>query len=328
VGGSSGGVAAAVAAGIQPAGDASDMGGSIRTPASFCNLVGLRPSAGRVPLGSSTDPWAWISRKGALARTVEDLRLMMAVISRPDHVSALPEPPRLPVPERVAAGDLTGLRVAYSRDLGVGLPVEPAVLAVLDEQIRHLEALGATVEEAAPDLRGADEVFSTTRALDFAVSYADLYASQPEELKPALRWNLDLGLGLTSADMRSSVRARGRLWATTQTFFASYDLLVAPAVQVQPFDAALEHPVEIAGRTMSTYLDWMRAATLISATGLPAMSVPAGFDRDGLPVGLQVVGPDGSDDMLLAVAAAYEQANPQHQRRPDLGRSLAGASTA
>lgn len=316
-GGSSGGVAAAIAAGIQPAGDASDMGGSIRTPASFCNLVGLRPSAGRVPLGGG-DPWAWISRKGALAHTVEDLRLMMSVLSGPHPASALRPAPQQPVPAGVAGGDLTGLRVAYTTDFGVGLPVEQAVLAVLDQQVRHLEALGATVEVACPDLSDADEVFLTTRALDFSVTFEQLYLEHREDLKAALQWNIGQGFALTAAQLRSAIGARARLHHATTRFFEDHDLLLAPAVQVLPFEAALEHPVEIAGQRMETYLDWMRAATLISATGLPAMSVPAGFSPDGLPVGLQLIGPDGSDDVLMAIAEAYEQVNPQHRQRPAL----------
>ena len=243
---------------------------------------------------------------------------MLGVLSTDGAGAALQPAPPLPVPDRVARGDLTGLRIAYSRDLGLGLPVEQSVLDVLDEQVRHLETLGASVEETAPDLSDADEVFSTTRAFDFSVTYGDLYITRPDDLKPALRWNLAKGLDLTAADLRSAVAARARLRKATTVFFDAYDLLVSPAVQVQPFDAALEHPTEIAGHPVATYLDWMRAATIISATGLPAMSVPAGFDVDRLPVGLQVVGPDGSDDLLLAVAEAYEHANPQHQHRPDL----------
>jgi amidase len=316
-GGSSGGVAAAVAAGIQPAGDASDMGGSIRTPSSFCNLVGLRPSAGLVPLGSG-DPWAWISRKGAIARSVGDLQLMMSVLTGPHPASGIHPAAPLAVPATLANGDLTGLRIGYTRDFGLGVPVEPGVLKVIDAQISLLSDLGAVVEHACPDLRDADEVFQTTRAFDFAAGYGHLYEHHRDELKPALQWNLRKGVELTSADLHSAVRARARLLGSTTAFFEKYDVLVAPAVQVAPFNAELEHPLEIAGHPMKTYLDWMRAATLISATGLPALSVPAGFDPDGLPVGLQLIGPDASDNFLMAVAAAYETANPQHQHRPTL----------
>ncbi|MCM3846754.1 amidase family protein [Pseudonocardia sp. DR1-2] len=311
-GGSSGGVAAAVAAGIQAAGDASDMGGSIRTPASFCGLVGLRPSAGVVPLGAA-DPWAWISRKGAIARTVDDVRLMMSVLAAPGPLAAAPA---RPVPAGVAAGDLRGLRIGWSPDLGVGLPVEPGLVEVVARRVRALERLGAVVEPAGPDLGDADEVFATTRAHDFATSYAELHAEHGDRLKPALRANIARGRQLTADDLRSAHRARVRLLAATTAFFGRYDLLVAPAVQVRPFDAALEHPVEIDGRPLSGYLDWMRAATLVSATGLPAMSVPAGLDEGGLPVGLQLVGPDGGDDLLLAVAAALETAEPWTARPP------------
>lgn len=316
-GGSSGGVAAAVAAGIQPAGDASDMGGSIRTPASFCNLVGLRPSAGRVPLGGA-DPWAWISRKGAIARTVADLRLMMSVLSGPHPASGLHAAPSTGVPSTLAAGSLAGLRVGFTPDFGLDVPVEPGVRKVVEAQAELLANLGAEVFDACPDLGDADEVFQTTRAFDFAAGYGDLYRQHRDELKPALQWNLRKGIELTTDELRSAARARTRLHRTTTAFFGGYDLLVAPAVQVAPFDASLEYPTEVAGVPMETYLDWMRAATLVSATGLPAMSVPAGFDAEGLPVGLQLVGPDGSDDLLMAVAEVIEQANPQHLRRPDL----------
>ena len=316
-GGSSGGVAAAIAAGIQPAGDASDMGGSIRTPASFCNLVGLRPSAGRVPLGGA-DPWAWISRKGAMARTVADLQLMMSVISGPHPSSAIHAPAPTEVPPALRAGSLAGLRVGITLDFGLGVPVEPGVLEVVQAQAELLAALGAEVVPACPDLRDADEVFQTTRAYDFATGYGDLYLRHHDELKPALQWNLRKGMELTAADLRSAANARARVRRSTTAFFETHDLLVAPAVQVAPFDASLEYPPEVAGVSMETYLDWMRASTLVSATGLPAMSVPAGFDTDGLPVGLQLVGPDGSDDVLMAVAAVYEEANPQHLRRPRL----------
>ena len=316
-GGSSGGVASAIAAGIQPAGDASDMGGSIRTPASFCNLVGLRPSAGRVPLGGG-DPWAWISRKGAMARTVADLRLMMSVIGGPHPASALHAAAPVGVPATLAAGSLAGLRVGFTLDFGVGVPVEPGVTAVVQAQAELLASLGAEVVLACPDLGDADEVFQTTRAYDFATAYGDLYREHRDELKPALQWNLRKGVELTADELRSAANARARLRRSTGAFFESHDLLVAPAVQVAPFDASLEYPAEVAGVPMETYLDWMRAATLISATGLPAMSVPAGFDADGLPVGLQLVGPEGSDEVLMAVAGVYEQANPQHLRRPRL----------
>ena len=310
-------MAAAVAAGIQPAGDASDMGGSIRTPASFCNLVGLRPSAGRIPLGGA-DPWAWISRKGAIARTVEDLQLMMSVLSGPHPASGIHTAPPVVVPPTLTAGSLAGLRVGFTLDFGIDVPVDPNVREVVEAQAALLADLGAEVVEHCPDLRDADEVFQTTRAFDFAAGYEDVYLQHGKELKPALQWNLRKGMELTSDELRSATRARARLYRATSAFFEDHDLLVTPAVQVAPFDATLEYPLEVAGVPMTTYLDWMRAATLISATGLPAMSVPAGFDAEGLPVGLQLVGRDGSDEFLMAVAGVYERANPQHLRRPVL----------
>lgn len=317
-GGSSGGVAAVVAAGVQPAGDASDMGGSIRTPASFTNLVGLRPSVGVVPSWPVRDPWAWISRQGPIARCAEDLALMMRVLSpRAAHVplSRVREPIDF---TRALAHDLSGVRIGWTSDLGVGVPVEREVLEVLSRQVAVLESLGAVVEPACPDLRDAPEVFEITRAMDFSVSHAEVYREAPGRFKRSLAENIEKGFALTSDQLRSAVAARGRLHEATTAFFARYDLLAAPAVTVAPFDAALEYPTAVAGQPMADYLGWMQAATLVTATGLPCLSTPAGFTDTGLPVGLQLVAPDGHDLALLDAAHALEQATDWHRRRPPL----------
>src|SRR5699024_9763930 len=267
-GGSSGGAAAAIAAGIQPAGDGSDTGGSLRTPGSFCNLVGYRPSLGRIPLGPGRNPWTWMSRQGFLARRTGDIRLLMQQVSgaHPDS----------PVPAREDGAfdrrnrrSLHGLRVAWSPDLGLGLPVEAGVLRVLTAQLDTLRALGAEVVEVSPDLRDADTVFLTTRAYDFAAAYGDLVRERGGEIKTTMRENVADGLALTVDDLFANDAARARLHAAMTVFFQDVDVLVTPAVQVLPFDAQLEFPTEVAGTPTPHYLDWMRAATLISATGLP-----------------------------------------------------------
>lgn len=309
-GGSSGGVAAAVAGGIQPAGDASDMGGSIRIPAAFTHLVGLRPSLGRVPTVPPTGSTGWLARVGGIARTADDLALVMSVIAGPDPVDpdSYPEPGSVFVPP--TRTDLRGLRVGWTPDLGRDdVPVEPAVLAVLDRAVERLVELGADVRAAGPDLRDAPEVFDVTRAAALAAAWGDVVGTRPAEFKEAVRWNVRRGLELTAGQRESARLARDRLRAATDRFFGSFDLLVTPAAPVLPFDADLEFPDRIAGVPTPHYLDWMRVATLISATGLPAMSVPAGFDAGtGLPVGMQVVAGHGRDGLLIEFAHAVGQA--------------------
>ncbi|WP_291797995.1 amidase family protein [Brevibacterium sp.] len=317
-GGSSGGAAAAIAAGIQPAGDGSDTGGSLRTPGSFCNLVGYRPDQGRIPLWPAANPWAWVSRQGFLGRRVEDVRMLMRAVTGPHPQSPHPTPEDGAYAQR-RRRDLTGLRVGWTADFGLGVPVEAEVLRVLEPQLEVLAALGAEVVEATPDLRDADEVFLTTRAYDFAASYGELVRTRGDEIKATMRENVEHGLRLTVDDLFSAGAARARLRRATTAFFSECDLLVTPAVQVLPFAAELEFPTSVAGTATPHYLDWMRAATLISATGLPCLSVPGGFSSTGLPVGLQMVAPEFRDGLLLDAAECFEDATGHWQRRPDLG---------
>ncbi|MDN4612354.1 amidase [Arthrobacter burdickii] len=316
-GGSSGGVAASIAARIQPLGEGSDMGGSLRNPASFCNIVGYRPSIGVVPSVPTRNAWAWLNRNGLMARDVEDIALGMAAIAGAD--------PAVPYPYPVAGSftaplqrDLTGLRIGWSPDFGLGVPVDHEVLRVLEGQLQVFADLGAIVEEGAPDLRGADQVFGTTRAFDFVLGLGELVKKHGDAIKPEIRWNVEQGLQLTAQDMVDAALARTRLDASVRRYFGKYDVFASPTAQVLPFDASQRYPTSVNGVEFETYLDWMRSATLISATGLPAMSVPAGFSDDGLPVGLQLVMPHGKDIELLQVAYAFEQATGWAKRAPEL----------
>jgi amidase len=317
-GGSSGGAAAAIAAGIQPVGDGSDTGGSLRTPGSFCNLIGYRPSHGRIPVVSALNPWTWMSRQGFLARTVADIRLLMRAVAGPHPAvpGSLPVDGSYSEPAVSALENLTGVRVGWSTDLGLGLPVESRVLDVIAAHPQTFADLGAVVEEAVPDLSDAEEVFQTTRAFDFATAYADLIDAHRLEIKDAMVWNVDKGTALTFTDFKSANAARARLEASQRDFFATHDVLITPAVQVAPFDADLEFPTEVAGVLTPNYLDWMRAATTISATGLPCLSVPAGFTSEGLPVGLQLVTAAGNDALLLRIAEVFARATGYAQKRP------------
>jgi len=321
-GGSSGGAAAALAARMVCLADGSDLGGSLRNPASFCNVVGLRPSPGRVPRWPVTDPADILGVEGPMARTVADAALLLAVQSGPDPRATLAldaPPPPLAAPadvRQVLAQDPRGLRVAWSADLG--LPVEPAVRAVLAPARAVLAGLGCQVSDAAPDLAGGDEVFRTWRALRFATAFGPLLRDHPSDIGPNVAWNIERGQELTVADLSRATVAWAALADRVSAFFAEFDVLACPVSQVPPFDVELAWVHEIDGVPQDTYLDWMRSAYLISVTGLPAISVPAGFTPDGLPVGLQLVGRRRADWHLLGIAAAFEAATGYAQTAPSL----------
>lgn len=317
-GGSSGGAAAALACGMHPIADGSDMGGSLRNPASFCNVVGLRPSPGRVPSWPVAAAWSTLGVQGPMARDVADTALLLSVLAGPDPRS----PIALETPGSAFAvpldRDLAGLRVAWSPDLGGTVPVDPAVTGVLEPAVKVFEDLGCTVEEACPDLSGADEVFRTLRAWHWDITLRPLLDERRADFKPSLARNIDAGRGLTGAELGRAEVLHTRLFHRVREFFERYDALLLPVSQVPPFDAALEYPEEVAGEPMHDYLEWMRSCFLISATGSPALSVPAGFTGDGLPVGLQIVGPHHGDLAVLQIGHAFEQATLHGRRRPPL----------
>lgn len=322
-GGSSGGAAAALACGMVALADGSDMGGSLRNPASFCNVVGLRPTPGRVPQLSASTPWLPLAVTGPMARTVGDVALLLGVMMGEDPRDPLawggdPRPflefePRPPA----------RLRVAWSPSLG-GLPVERAVLDVLEGALRVLEDLGWFVEEAEPDLTEADQVFETFRGLALAAGYGTFRDRTPEAMKETLRWNVDEGRRLTGTEVAAAWRAWGQLLERFRTFFEGWDVLACPAAQVAPFPADLEFPDVVEGVPMHSYIEWMRVCTRVTVLGCPAVSVPAGVTDDGLPVGLQLVAPPREELRLLQAAAAFEGATEHWRRPPSLLRSPEG----
>jgi amidase len=306
-GGSSGGAACALAAGMVPLADGSDMGGSLRNPASFCGVVGLRPSLGRVPTWPTDNLWETTSTSGPLARSVDDLALLLSVLAGPDPrvPTALAEPGATFAGVRPAA--LAGLRVAHSTDLGGLLALDPDVRRVVAAAGETLTGAGAHVEDAHPDLAEADDCFRTLRAWQFQAAFGELLAAHPDELKPSLAANIRAGESLSGADVARAYAQRTALSQRMRVFFDRYDVLVLPTSQVAPFPADQEYPAEVDGRPTATYLDWMRSCYVITVTGCPAISVPAGRTLDGLPVGVQLVGPFGSERRLLELAAAVEQ---------------------
>ena len=315
-GGSSGGAGAALASGMQPIADGSDTGGSLRNPASFNNVVGLRPSPGRVPSWPDKAPWGQLSVKGPMARTVTDVALTLSVLAGPDPRSPL----ALETPGSAFAtgldSDVRGLRVAWSPDLGGTVPVDAEVRDVLRGAVEVFAGLGCEVEEACPDLSGADEAFLVQRAWQMELAYGRLLDAHRSRMSPDVVWNIEAGRKLTGPDLGRAHRLHAELFHRTRRFFESYDLLLLPVSQVAPFDVELAHPTSVDGVEMETYLDWMRSAYLITMTGCPALSVPAGFTPTGLPVGAQLVGPHRQDLAVLRAGYAFEQATLIGQRRP------------
>lgn len=317
-GGSSGGAAVALATGMLPLADGSDMGGSLRNPASFCNVVGLRPSIGRVP---DHRPMGWFGRLstcGPMARTVADAALLLSVQAGYDAG----DPLALAQPGHLFDGtlglDLAGLRLAWTPDLGL-TRVDPEVVAIIETATAVFRDLGCRVEHACPDLAGAMEVFQVQRAAALAVTGRELEATLPDwrnHAKDTAVWNIERGLALSADEVLRSEAERTRIYRHAVEFFDTYDALLLPAAQVPPFPAEQDWVREVDGQAMATYIDWMTICCAISITGLPALSVPAGFTASGLPVGLQIVAGPHEDLRLLQIAHGFEQATQHHRRLP------------
>ena len=317
-GGSSGGAAAALASGMVPLADGSDMGGSLRNPASFCNVVGLRPSFGRVPIWPTDNAWEATSVPGPMARSVDDLSLLLSVIAGPDSRSPLALETSGSAFTNLQPADLNGLRVALSVDLGGEIQVDEQVATVVRRQGSLFGDAGVVLTEAYPHLGLAEQTFRTLRAWQFHHRFGRMLANDPESFKPSLADNIRAGESLTGDDVARAYTDRTRLGDRVRTFFESHDVFVLPVCQVPPFSADDEYPATINGQAQSTYLDWMRSAYFITVTGCPAISMPAGFTRDGLPVGVQIVAAPNQERRLLEVALAFEQLNRSGERRPQL----------
>jgi len=314
-GGSSGGAGSALAAGLLPIADGSDLGGSLRNPANFNNIVALRPSVGLVPTAPDPFPRLGFGVNGPMARSVDDVVFLLRVMAGPDPR----DPGCEPMDPSALAGelgrDLRGLRVAWAPDLG-GLPLDPRVRAVLDEQRHIFEALGCIVEDACPDLTAADDIFLTIRRWRTAAVYGPLVHAHRALMKQELLEEIDAGLALSGNDVATAMLRHAQLLERVRRFFDGHAVLVCAVNQVPPFDAALTWPSEVAGVRMEHYVAWMRTAYWISATFGPALSVPAGFTPDGLPVGIQIVGRFRDDWTVLQVGYAFEQATRVGERRP------------
>jgi amidase len=305
-GGSSGGAAAALASGSAWLAMGSDLGGSLRIPASFCGIVGLRPSPGRVPRGVGLPPFDTLWVEGPMARNVGDLALMLdaQAIPHPSDPLSRPSPARpfiaaveSPRPPR---------RLGFSADLGVG-PVDPEVAALCRAAALRFTALGTSVEEACPDFSESIETFHTQRALLIAATRGELLPAHRARINPAIVWNIEKGLGLTSDEILRAERSRAALYHRVDRFFRECDILACPVVAVPPFPVEQPYPMEIGGVALTTYIDWMFLTFVITLTGCPAISIPCGFTGAGVPVGLQLVARNQAEGALISAARLLEE---------------------
>ena len=316
-GGSSGGAAAALACGFLSVADGSDMGGSLRNPASFCNVVGLRPTPGRVPNYPAASTYNAMSVAGPMGRSVKDVGLLMSALAGEFPYDPLSYGCDGPSFAHLYELPCKGLKIAVSRTLG-GLPVDPRVASALDDAAATFVDLGCELHEAEPDLSGSDQVFETFRALSFATGYGLLRQSDGDRMKKTVQWNIDTGLALTGEQVSRAERERTRLLAQAKTFFGQYDFLIAPVSQVLPFDVGVEYPASIEGELMENYIGWMRSCSRITVLGVPAISVPCSFSDNGLPMGVQIIARPRQEHALLCLALAFEGARPMGSRRPKL----------
>jgi amidase len=303
--GSSGGAAVALATGMAWLAHGTDMGGSLRNPASFCGVVGLRPSIGRVPHSPAFKIDRNLTVHGPMARNVEDIALLLDAMSG-EHPADPLSLPRLPTSFLSAArSGRRPRRVAYSPDLGI-TPVDPEVAAITRKAASRLAEAGVIVEEAHPDLREAHECFHVLRAFDFAISKAALLRSKREYLKPEVIWNIEEGLKLSVEKIERAEAQRVAMAARTLEFFKTYDLLLTPATIVAPFPIENRYVAECAGKKFDNYVEWLGIVYAITLACCPALSLPCGFTASGLPVGLQMVAAPRGEAPLLAGAKALE----------------------
>ncbi len=315
-GGSSGGAAVALATGMLSLADGSDMMGSLRNPAAWNNVYGFRPTWGRVPSEPAGDSYLHqLSTLGPMARSPEDIGLLLDVMSGPD--------PRMPLSAEVAAvspiqtADLTGMRIGWLGDWGGAFPYEPGILELCRDALRVFEGNGARVETLEPPF-DADLIWDswiTLRSWSVATGLEPL-ARDKAELKDTAQWELERGLSFSAMDVHRASVFRSDWHRRAAEIFADYDALVLPAAQVWPFEIETPYPTKIEGQRMDTYHRWMQVVTPVSLLGLPCLGAPAGFGANGLPMGLQLFGPRGSDAKILSMGAAYHAETHWPQKRP------------
>jgi amidase len=316
-GGSSGGAAVALATGMGPLAQGSDLGGSLRTPAAFCGVVGFRTTPGLIPVYPSDLGWDSLSVTGPMARTVGDVALMLGAMAGPDDRAPLSyEVDTRRFTAAVKRPSIKGWRVAWTPDLEGLIPVDEEVATVAEQATRVFRSLGAKVERAGPDFSDVNEIVLATRGLGMVARHADKLAEWESVMQKGLVWNIKQGLSLTPEQIGNGEKLRTRLWHQVREFMATRDLLILPTVAVPPFPVEQRYPTEINGKPLDNYTQWFFLTYGITVTGLPAISVPCGFTKSGLPVGLQIVGRRRQEAAVLQAAAAFEAAAPWAEKIP------------
>jgi amidase len=315
-GGSSGGAGVALATGMIPLADGSDLGASLRNPGNFCNVVGLRPSPGRVPSYPAKHLWGTLSVEGPMGRTVADTALLLSVQAGPDHRVPISLSEQGSTFRSSLKRDFKDTRIAFSPDFGGQVPVDKRVESIIAAQGKVFDDLGCVLEDRVPDFSGAHEVFLNLRAHLFELNNGEYLDRHRDKLKQTVIWNIEAGRKLSAADIARADAERSRIYERVSKFFETYEYLVTVVNQVPPFPIDQEYVTEINGEKLDTYLDWMKSCYYITITGHPAISVPAGFTDDNLPVGIQIVGRHNADFSVLQLAHSFEQATQVWKRRP------------
>ncbi len=313
--GSSGGAAVALATGMAWLAHGSDLGGSLRNPASYCGIVGMRPSPGRVATDPGLDIDRRLSVEGPMARTVEDVALLLDAMAGDDPRDPVSlAKPATPFLAASRSGWVPG-RVAFSADLGI-TPVDPEVAAICRKAASRFAEAGVTVEEAHPDLSDTHDTFEVLRARGFAIGRKTLLDTHRDKLKPEVIWNIERGLSLTMADIVRAEHQRAAMFRRFIAFFDDFDLLLTPATIVAPFPVEQRYVAECNGHRFGNYVEWLGIAYAITLMGAPALSLPCGYTREGLPVGLQIVALPRREDRVLAGAKCLETILDLHTDRP------------
>jgi amidase len=316
-GGSSGGAAVALATGMGPIAQGSDLGGSLRTPAAFCGVVGFRTTPGLVPMHPTLLAWDSLGVTGPMARTVGDVALMLSAVAGPDDRAPLSyDTDAGAFLKAVKAPSVKGWRVAWTPDLNGLIPVDAEVARVAEGATHVFRSLGAKVESGCCDFSEVNDIVLGTRGLTMVANHADKLPQWKEQMQKGLVWNIEQGLALTPRDIAKAQTLRTQLWQRVRAFMATRDLLILPTVAVPPFPVEQPYPTEINGKPLDNYTQWFFLTYGITVTGLPVISVPCGFTRSGLPVGLQIVGRRRQEAMVLRAAAAFEAAAPWVDKIP------------
>lgn len=317
-GGSSGGAAAALASGLGPLAQGSDLGGSLRIPASFCGVIGFRTSPGLIPKYPKSWGWDPFSVLGPMARTIPDAALLLSVMAGPDDLDPISLPEYGPPFTEEVRRDCRGMRVAWTPDLKGLCPVEPEVVRLCAAAARRFEELGCRVEESSPDFSDVLEILPPLRVYWTAANQAHLLEAEGEIDNQFFMQSLKMANQTTAMEVAMAERKRMELWLKMQAFFQKYDLLLCPTTSTPAFPADQLFAKEINGKPVENRIESYLLTYAISFTGLPAISVPAGWTEQGLPVGLQIVGRRLGDRTVLRAAANFERIAPWAHRRPSV----------